>query len=327
MGISETDDVVSGAGGSGGSADRVRVARRGDGAWFRVVNQRDFPSRVTCWIWHACPAIGIALIPFVDIPRASFEYLGTLVNCQSVKALLFFRAELLTYGWDLLQQHPLLGVGIQGFRYYSPNAGLYNWPHNIFLEVSCEMGLPAGFLVMALFGSAVREAWRQLHDRTVALFGAIADRRGAAGVGIVNATNTGDINSDRSTWFFLSLVFVMRGLRNAAYPAVHPATPTVPGDRRSSRGRATRRIIRDESHAPWPAPQPTEKQIPHPLAQVRDATGYVLARSVLSTRTNLWRHEQRKSHPRRLLPFVLRLQRAKWPDARFCATARRCIRS
>jgi hypothetical protein len=33
-------------------------------------------------------------------------------------------------------------------------------------------------------------------------------------VGIVNATNTGDINSDRSTWLFLSLVFVVRGLHD-----------------------------------------------------------------------------------------------------------------
>jgi hypothetical protein len=43
-------------------------------------------------------------------------------------------------------------------------------------------------------------------------------------VGIVNATNTGDINSDRSTWLFLSLVFVMRGLRNEASSAVQPET-------------------------------------------------------------------------------------------------------
>ena len=109
-------------------------------------------------------ALGFAAIPFVNIPQASFEYLGTLVNSQSVNALLFFRAELLSYGWKLLQQHPLLGVGIQGFRYYSPNAGLYNWPHNIFLEVCCELGLPAGILVAGLFASAIREAWRQLKD-------------------------------------------------------------------------------------------------------------------------------------------------------------------
>lgn len=162
-------------------------------------------------------AIGLAVIPFVNIPRASFEYLGTLVNCQSVKTLLFFRAELLTFGWDLLQRHPLMGVGIQGFRYYSPNAALYNWPHNIFLEVSCEVGLGAGLLVIALFVIAVREAWRQLNDTSSPYL--ILSQIAAALllVGIVNATNTGDINSDRSTWLFLSIVYVVRGVRRQPF--------------------------------------------------------------------------------------------------------------
>ena len=158
-------------------------------------------------------AIGFGLMPFVNIPRASFEYLGTLVNCQSVKALLFFRAELLAYGWELLQQHPLVGVGIQGFRYYSPNAALYNWPHNIFLEVSCEMGVGAGLLVIALFVIAVREAWRQLNDASSPHLILSQIATALLFVGIVNATNTGDINSDRSTWLFLSIVYVVRGLR------------------------------------------------------------------------------------------------------------------
>jgi O-antigen ligase len=168
-------------------------------------------------------ALGFAAIPFVNIPQASFEYLGTLVNSQSVNALLFFRAELLSYGWKLLQEHPLLGVGIQGFRYYSPNAGLYNWPHNIFLEVCCELGLPAGILVAALFGSAIREAWRQLKDHAVPHLGLSQVCAALLAVGIVNATNTGDINSDRSTWLFLSLVFVMQGLRIQTSPAAQPA--------------------------------------------------------------------------------------------------------
>jgi O-antigen ligase len=77
--------------------------------------------------------LGVVAVPLTNIPEASFEYLGTLVHSQSLNDLLFFRAELLSYGWKLLQQHPLIGVGIQGFRFYSPNAGLYNWPHNIFL--------------------------------------------------------------------------------------------------------------------------------------------------------------------------------------------------
>lgn len=164
-------------------------------------------------------AAGIALLPFVNIPRASFEYLGTLVNCQSVKALLFFRAELLTYGWSLLQQHPLLGVGLQGFRYYSPNAGLYNWPHNIFLEISCEMGMMAGLLVVTLFVMAVREAWRQVNDHASPFLTLSQIAAALLLVGIVNATNTGDINSDRSTWLFLSIVYVVREIRRRASEA------------------------------------------------------------------------------------------------------------
>jgi O-antigen ligase len=164
-------------------------------------------------------AIGLVMLPFVNIPRASFEYLGTLVNCQSVKALLFFRAELLTYGWNLLQQHPLLGVGIQGFRYYSPNAGLYNWPHNIFLEISCEMGVAAGLLVIALFVIAIREAWRQVNDHTSPFLTSSQIAAALLLVGIVNATNTGDINSDRSTWLFLSIVYVVREIRRRSSDA------------------------------------------------------------------------------------------------------------
>jgi O-antigen ligase len=168
-------------------------------------------------------ALGIVAMPFVNIPQSSYEYLGTLVSCQSVKALLFFRAELLTYGWGLLQQHPLFGVGIQGFRFYSPNAALYNWPHNIFLEVSCEMGIGAGLLVITLFIFALRAAWKQLEDRVspYLVFSQIA--AALLVVGIVNATNTGDVNSDRSTWLFLSLVFVVRGLRKG--PAAAAKSP------------------------------------------------------------------------------------------------------
>jgi O-antigen ligase len=181
----------------------------------------------------ACLAVlGFAVIPFVNIPSASFEYLGTLVNSQSVNALLFFRAELLSYGWKLLQEHPLLGVGIQGFRYYSPNAGLYNWPHNIFLEVCCELGLPAGIIVVALFGSAIHEAWRQLQDRAAPYLTMSQVAAALLAVGIVNATNTGDINSDRSTWLFLSLVFVMRGLRSHASAAMEPGAQTIPANLR-----------------------------------------------------------------------------------------------
>ena len=159
-------------------------------------------------------ALGFAALPFLKIPEASFEYLGTLFNFHNVDGLLNFRAELLSYGWKLLQQHPLLGVGIQGFRYYSPNAALYNWPHNIFLEIGCELGIPAVLLVCAIFGSAIRESLRQLRD-DVSPYATLAYVAAALLLaGIVNSLNTGDINSDRSTWLFVSVVFLVGRVRS-----------------------------------------------------------------------------------------------------------------
>jgi hypothetical protein len=75
------------------------------------------------------------------------------------------------------------------------------------------MGIPAGIIVVALFATAIRECWHQLKDDAPTLFSLSQIAAALLVVGIVNATNTGDINSDRSTWLFLSLVFVMHGLR------------------------------------------------------------------------------------------------------------------
>jgi O-antigen ligase len=159
-------------------------------------------------------ALGCLAIPFLNVPASSLDYLATLVRSRSMGGLLSFRGELLEVGWKLLQQHPLLGAGIQGFRYYSPNAGLYNWPHNIFLEIACEIGIPAALLACALFGGTLRESLRQLKDRVSPYLTLSQLAAALLLIGIVNAVNTGDINSDRSTWLFVSLVFVVRGLRS-----------------------------------------------------------------------------------------------------------------
>jgi putative inorganic carbon (HCO3(-)) transporter len=156
--------------------------------------------------------IGIAALPFAGLPRSSLSYLGSLIHSQSVRSLLDFRGNLLSYGWSLLQQHPLFGAGLAGFRYLSPNPTLYKWPHNIFLEIACELGIPAALLVLAIFGTAVKEAIHQLRDR-FAPHAALSQITAALLlVGMVNAVNTGDINSDRSTWLFLSLVLAVGAL-------------------------------------------------------------------------------------------------------------------
>ncbi|MGH9575396.1 MAG: O-antigen ligase family protein [Candidatus Acidiferrales bacterium] len=152
---------------------------------------------------------GLLAIPFLGIPAASFNYLATLVKSGSVNALLDFRSDLLAYGWQLLQRHPLMGAGIDGFQYSSPNPNVYKWPHNIFLEIACELGIPAFLVVAAFFGAAARESWRQLRS-SVRACGTLPQLAAAwLLLGIVNGLNTGDINSDRTTWLFASIVFVV----------------------------------------------------------------------------------------------------------------------
>jgi O-antigen ligase len=166
------------------------------------------------WLDVAClAAMGFVALPFANIPVSSLDYLGTLIGSRSVTALMSFRRDLLDSGWAILRQHPLIGVGLQGFRYASPNPALYNWPHNIFLEIACEMGIPAALIACAVFISAIRESLRQLKDRCAPHFMLSQLAAALLLIGIINGTNTGDINSDRSTWLFLSLVFVVRGFR------------------------------------------------------------------------------------------------------------------
>jgi O-antigen ligase len=160
--------------------------------------------------------LGLAALPFANIPGSSLDYLGTLTGSGSVRALLDFRGDLMDVAWRILQRHPLTGVGIQGFRYYSPNAALYNWPHNIFLEIACEIGIPAALVSCAIFASAIREAIRQLRDH-LSTFSTLSQLTAALLLtGLVNGVNTGDINSDRSTWLFMSLVFVAGAYRSEA---------------------------------------------------------------------------------------------------------------
>ncbi len=161
-------------------------------------------------------ALGILAIPVAGIPQASFEYLGTLLHCGNVSEILSFRGDLLSFGWSLLRQHPLIGAGLGGYRYDSPNPGVYNWPHNIFLEIACELGLPALLIAIAIFGTAMRDAIRQVRDAVSPYFSFSLIAAALFLTGIVNSTNTGDINSDRLSWLFVALVFVVQRIRNNA---------------------------------------------------------------------------------------------------------------
>ena len=191
-------------------------------------------------------ALGLAAIPFVNIPQASFEYLGTLVNCQSVKALLFFRAELLTYGWTCSSSIRCWAWESRVFA-TTPQRGALQLAAQYLSGSELRNGFGrAGLLVIALFVLAIREAWRQLNDSESPYLALSQIAAALLLVGIVNATNTGDINSDRSTWLFLSIVYVVRGLRRESYRTqIRPVASLVPPQSKGTNSEDLHRMARN----------------------------------------------------------------------------------
>ena len=60
------------------------------------------------------------------------------------------RAQLWIHALDMIQNNPWLGVGPMHFAYY-PSPGAYGHPHNSFIQLAVEWGLPAALLILWLF--------------------------------------------------------------------------------------------------------------------------------------------------------------------------------
>lgn len=155
---------------------------------------------------------GIALIslPLVLIPSASYQYLESLRHPTMAMGT---RNDLMWLGIKVFLAHPLLGVGVDGFRFVSPNPITYNFPHNLILELGAEMGVFAALSFVLLAFSSFREGIRQLFvadgfdaelTRTVFLLLIYAT---------LDSMISGDMNDLRFTWFVLGLPFVLRILR------------------------------------------------------------------------------------------------------------------
>lgn len=159
----------------------------------------------------------ILLLFFVPLPETSVNYLESLVKSDTTD-LLDWRGHLMQRGIELTLEYPLTGVGIGGFPFYGtippPEVWfLYNWPHNVILEISSEMGILNAILVIIILSLAFKEViiqtldtnfkYRDLSQLTLALLL----------VGFITFMNTGDINDNRPMWLYISLPFVLRNLR------------------------------------------------------------------------------------------------------------------
>lgn len=160
-------------------------------------------------------ATGVALgamLVVVQIPVLALEYLATLISSDD---LLNWRGHLMMKGVELTADNPLLGVGVGGFPYFGRDSTpapwfLYNWPHNVFIEISAEWGIPSALLLAALVVAAFVEAARLAFARERRDLGMAAAVLALLVIGFLTLLNTGDINDNRSMFTYVALPFVLR---------------------------------------------------------------------------------------------------------------------
>ena len=165
-------------------------------------------------------AAGIAIFPFVNLPETSKERLEDTVRNPAQTLEQDGRSRLYDQAIDLTRQNPVFGFGSGGFFLYS-----YvlleqeeRYPHNMFLELSAEVGLgPAialGAAVLFLLISIGRRAWTAKDDRDRRLVFVLG---GLFLINLFAVQFSGDINDNRVFWtmFGVSWFVARYGLPDA----------------------------------------------------------------------------------------------------------------
>jgi len=168
--------------------------------------------------------IGVALLLvlfFSLLPaQLTSRYTDILENDPGSKYFAYYTVNTRLYAWraafDMTFDHLknlLVGVGTGGFSnvFYRQDTRFY--PHNIFLEVICELGIVGLFLLswhfLAVFRPAVRMLRSPLSDAQRTLLFAFLM---AAAFNIIGAQFSGDLNDNRRLWFFLGTLVAMEKL-------------------------------------------------------------------------------------------------------------------
>ena len=149
---------------------------------------------------------GIAALPFVRIPAASLDYLASLAHPHQAFGT---RTDLMFFGLRTFLDHPLFGVGIQGYRYVTPNPLTYNFPHNLLLELGAELGIFAIIAFLTLAWCSYRAMFRVLRyarSENAPLYRTVFLMLILTGM---DASVSGEMNNDRLLFFMLSMPFVL----------------------------------------------------------------------------------------------------------------------
>lgn len=174
-------------------------------------------------------AVAAAALPFISLPETSAERIGGLVSNPAGAFDEDLRSRLYEKGFELAKENPVRGIGAGGFFIYS--YVLTNreerYPHNIFLEMSAELGLAPTLLlaasILTMLALLYKRAWAaEGDDRTLIYL--------LAGVFLVNFFATqfsGDFNDNKTFWAMLGLGWLVAayGLGSKEEPDGEEAPP------------------------------------------------------------------------------------------------------
>jgi O-antigen ligase len=99
---------------------------------------------------------------FYAAPESYWERIASVGHYQDDRSATD-RLKLWSIGLDLISNNPLLGIGPDNFE-----SRAFNSPHDAYVQVASEMGIPALLVYLALLATAFRALWRaQLACRTL----------------------------------------------------------------------------------------------------------------------------------------------------------------
>jgi len=145
----------------------------------------------------------VAVVGMLGAEETAERITGT--SERTAGLTVFYRLTAWATAVQLTLQHPILGVGTSGFAAHH----FIVYPHNIFLEIACELGIPGLLLFFSLLIAGFRKAcslYRQVRDdpfRSKLLISFIL-------IGIyalVNAQVSGSITGN--AWLWLALGGIM----------------------------------------------------------------------------------------------------------------------
>ena len=154
--------------------------------------------------------VGILLFSFVVAPSL-LENDQFRLTTRQAEGTLFFRIQLWNVVLPMIHQHPLLGIGLNEFRYQYEVKHELSHPHNKLLLLAVELGLPALIAYLALLGCmgfAVVRIWKKVGTDWLSL-AALGLGCGQLAHFIFEMTDAVPLGAKVNVFFWLSLALIM----------------------------------------------------------------------------------------------------------------------